>query len=127
MHGVLDRLLTRLGVGASMASRLRFSFVVLMALLLIPAVVSVTMMTQYALRYHALIQQVDRVAAIKPLVGDISDELWDVVAGRKAFEEGTQYAMVAQVNARLDALMRTTQGDNKLLNVARNTMDTLVD
>ncbi|MEA5066941.1 MAG: hypothetical protein VB065_12935, partial [Eubacteriales bacterium] len=123
----LDRLLTRLGVGGSIASRVRVSFVVLGALLLIPAVVSVIMMTQYALRYHALISQVERTAALKPLVATrIPEELWEAVAGNRAFAEGEQYRIVARVNAEMEALMRAAPGNQKELTVARRTMDTLV-
>ncbi len=128
MAAHVDRLLKKLGTGSSIRSRLRFSFIVLMALLILPALVSVVMMTQYAQRYHALIQQVERVAALKPLVqSTIPGELWEVVAGNKAFDEGAQYKAVAQVNRELESLMDWAQGSFKELNVARRTMDTLSD
>jgi two-component system sensor histidine kinase YesM len=128
MAGLMDRLFARLRAGSSIAFRIRFSFAVLMALLLVPAVVSSVMMTQYALRYHSLIQQVNRVAALKPTVRSyVTDELWDVVAGNKPFSEGRQYAIVAYVNGQIESFMRTSSESDKELIAARRAMDTITD
>ena len=129
MSSQLDSLFAKLRTGSSIASRLRFSFLVLVSLLIIPAIVSVTMMTNYALRYHALIGQVERVAALKQVVlTDIPDELWNIVAGNRTFDEGAQYAMIQHVNDELDDLLTTAGTDNiKELMVARRTMDKLLN
>lgn len=127
---MIERWGVRLNGGASsIAGRLRASFTVLMALLLIPGVVSVGMMGHYAQRYHSIIRQVERVASLKPIVASqIPDEVWSVVAGRKTFEQGQQYLLVNGVNRELDQLMESAQQINlKELIVARRTMDTLVD
>ncbi|MBP3409621.1 MAG: sensor histidine kinase [Clostridia bacterium] len=129
MRGLMDRLLSRLSAGESISGRLRTAFMILIVLLLIPAVVSVSMMLYYAQSYHGVIRQVERVSSLKPLVQtQIGDEMWYVVAGHKSFDGGDQYAMIEHVNAEIDALARSADPDNVTsLEVARRTMNTLVN
>jgi|GEM_PF-3380973 len=124
MRAMLDNVFRRLKVGNSLAERLRFSFMVILALMLIPALVSIWTMRTYADSYHQAISQVERVSSLKPLVtSDIPDEMWSIVAGRITFAEGRQYQMLEEVNQTIDDLMRT--GNSMELTVARRTMDTL--
>ena len=129
MHGAMDRLFARLGLGESISGRLRASFLILMCLLLIPALVSLGMMMHYSHTYHNVISQVERVSSLKPLVQiQIADEMWYVVAGHKSFDGGDQYTMINHVNSEIDAMTRTADPDNlKSLIVARRTMNTLVN
>lgn len=129
MRGWFDRMLARLSAGESISQRLRSSFMVLMVLLLVPAVVSVGMMLHYAQTYHGVIRQVERVSSLKPVVqGQIAEEMWYVVAGHKTFDGGAQYAMLNHVNEEIDALTRSAAPDNlQALIVARRTMNTLVN
>ena len=123
----MDRVLTRLSRGESISDRLRISFLILMGLLVIPALVSVSMMMHYAQTYHSVIRQVERVSSLKPLVQtQIADEMWYVVAGHKSFDGGEQYAMINHVNGEIDALSRSADpGNLTALVVARRTMGTL--
>ena len=124
----MERVFARLHAGESISDRLRLSFMVLMGLLLIPALVSLGMMMHYAQTYHGVIRQVERVSSLKPLVQtQIADEMWYVVAGHKTFDGGDQYEMIDHVNNEIDALVRSADPANlKALVVARRTMDTLV-
>ena len=128
MHKLMDRIFDRLHAGESISDRLRLSFMILMGLLLIPALVSLGMMMHYAQTYHGVIRQVERVSSLKPLVQtQIADEMWYVVAGHKTFDGGDQYEMIDHVNDEIDALVRSADPANlKALVVARRTMDTLV-
>ncbi|MCE5343684.1 MAG: sensor histidine kinase [Eubacteriales bacterium] len=126
MRTLFDRLFRRLGVGNSLAERLRFSFMVIMALMLIPALVSIWTMRTYADSYHNAILQVERVSSLKPLVNsDIPDEMWSIVAGRVSFADGRQYALMDEINVALEDLMTAAGGNSTELTVARRTMDTL--
>jgi len=129
MRGWFDRVLARLSAGESISQRLRASFMLLIALLIIPAVVSVSMMLHYAQTYHSVIQQVERVSSLKPVVQtQIAEEMWYVVAGHKTFDSGNQYAMISLVNSEIDALTQSAAPDNlQALIVARRTMNTLVN
>jgi two-component system, sensor histidine kinase YesM len=127
MVSILDRVFSRLRVRNSLADRMRFSFIVIMVLMLIPAISSILMMNNYANSYHQAIMQVDRVASLKPLVNsDIPDEMWRIVAGQTQFGEGRQYELLDTVNQTLEDLTRTATGGGSVeLTVARRTMDTL--
>ena len=129
MHKLMDRIFARLHAGESISDRLRLSFMILMGLLLIPALVSLGMMMHYAQTYHGVIRQVERVSSLKPLVQtQIADEMWYVVAGHKSFDGGAQYEMINHVNNEIDALASSADPANlKALVVARRTMDTLVN
>jgi len=129
MRGWTDRVLARLGTGKSISRRLKISFVVLMVLLLIPAVVSLGMMLRYAQTYHGVIRQVERISSLKPVVqSQIAEEMWCVVAGHISFEDGGQYDMINHVNDEIDALAQSAAPDNRqALTVARRTMNTLVN
>ena len=129
MHKLMDRIFARLHAGESISDRLRLSFMILMGLLLIPALVSLGMMMHYAQTYHGVIRQVERVSSLKPLVQtQIADEMWYVVAGHKTFDGGAQYTMIDRVNDEIDALTSSADPANlKTLVVARRTMDTLVN
>ena len=103
MKALFDRIFHRLNVGNSLAERLRFSFMVILALMLIPALVSIWTLRTYADSYHNAIVQVERVSSLKPLVNsDIPDEMWSIVAGRITFEEGDQYELLDEVNQALE-------------------------
>ncbi len=129
MRGGFDRVLARLSAGESISQRLKASFMVLMSLLLIPAVVSVGMMLHYAQTYHGVIRQVERVSSLKPFVQtQIAEEMWYVVAGHKSFDDGDQYDLINHVNTEIDALTGSAAPDNlQALIVARRTMNTLVN
>ena len=129
MRGLMERVFARLHAGESISDRLRLSFMILMGLLIIPALVSLGMMMHYAQSYYGVIHQVERVSSLKPLVQTkIADEMWYVVAGHKTFDGGEQYEMIDHVNSEIDALVRSADpGNLKTLVVARRTMDTLVN
>ena len=129
MHKLMDRIFARLHAGESISDRLRLSFMILMGLLIVPALVSLGMMMHYAQTYYGVIHQVERVSSLKPLVQtQIADEMWYVVAGHKTFDGGEQYEMIDHVNSEIDALVRSADpGNLKTLVVARRTMDTLVN
>ena len=124
MRAIFDRVFNRLKVGNSLAERLRFSFMVILALMLIPSLTSIWTMRSYGDRYHQAISQVERVSSLKPLVtSEIPDEMWSIVAGRTTFSQGRQYELLDTVNHTIEEL--THVGGSTELTVARRTLDTL--
>lgn len=61
---------------------------------------------------------------IKPA---IDTEMWNIVAGKKEFHEGTQYQIIEQVNLQIESMMANTQSEKSRikLEVIRRTMATL--
>jgi two-component system sensor histidine kinase YesM len=127
MGSLANWLIKRLRVDSSIGKRLKLSYIILMVLMIIPMVASVCVMANYAFRYHSVISQIEKVSSLKPLVVDsIPDELWSVVAGRKAFADGDQMQLIHLVNDQLDSLMASNVTSNPMeLTVARRTMSTL--
>ena len=124
MQRVFDRVFHRLHIGGSLAGRLQASYMVILALMLIPALVGVWTMRSYGDSYHQAISKVERISSLEPLVtSDIPDEMWNVVAGRVTFSQGRQYTLLDKVNHTMEELMTT--GYSTELLVARRTMDTL--
>ena len=124
MRRIFEWVFNRLAVGGSLAKRLRFSFMVILALMLIPSLVSIWTMRSYGDSYHQAISRVERISSLKPLVtSDIPDEMWSIVAGRISFAQGRQYALMDEVNHTMEELMTT--GNSTELIVARRTMNTL--
>ena len=58
---------------------------------------------------------------------DVSNEIWDIVAGNKKFTEGSQYEIIDGINESLDDIMRTTEvrKNRQMLEVAGRAVDTL--
>ncbi len=58
---------------------------------------------------------------------DVSNEIWDIVAGNKKFEEGRQYEIIDGINESLDDIMRTTdeRESRQMLEVAGRAVETL--
>ncbi len=127
MQKFMERALSRLNNNSSIIQRLKISFLILIGLLVIPALVSVSMMAVYSRSYHGVIQRVERVSALKPIVRqEIPREVWYIVAGHITFEEGSQYALMDSIQEEIDALARSAQQDSqKELLVARRSMHTL--
>ncbi len=106
--------------------RLRVSFRTIMIVMLLPALGSMAMMLGYSQQYHSLISRAERVNSLSPVVTDaLPNELFSVVAGRKRFEEGSQYALLAQVSGELDRLIAESPAGRMELTVARRAAGTL--
>jgi two-component system sensor histidine kinase YesM len=117
----------RLHAGESIANRLKASFRVIMGVLVVPAIISIAIMVNTAVRYNAILSRMGQAADLKPTISSrIPDEVWSVVSGRKAFEDGEFFRMIGRVNRSLDSMLESGSGQNRLeLLAARRAMDTL--
>lgn len=123
-----SRLLSRLRINKSIRRRLNASYMIIIISMLIPAIISMAFMTTQSVRYDKLIRSVSDANELNSIVkSDITDEIWEIVAGRKTFAAGRQYEILADVNGRLDQLMELAPdsvGRNQLV-LARRSLDTL--
>ncbi len=117
----------RFRIRNSIAARVRFSFIVIMSLLILPVLISGAIMADYAGQYHRVITQVRQVSEMKPMVTEtIPDEMFAVIAGQKKLEDGDIYNHIDLINSRLDELINNRSTGNQMeLLVARRTMNTL--
>lgn len=111
----------------SIGGQIKQSMRLLLAVLAVPAIISMVMMLAYSSRYHESISRMEKIASTKPLVGtEIAEQVWSVVAGRETTEECRAYLTIQQVNETLEALMLESTPESQLeLIMARRTMDTL--
>ena len=92
----------RFRIRSSIAARVRFSFIVIMSLLILPVLISGAIMADYAGQYHRVITQVRQVSEIKPMVTEtIPDEMFAVIAGQKKLDDGDIYNHIDLINSRL--------------------------
>lgn len=111
--------------GHSIAGDVGRSTSILTMALLIPALLSLTFVLVTAYFFGRMTQRMEQEAALEPLVEvTIPESVWSAVAGRVSFEECGALEGIQEVNARLDELIRETDGQMEL-EVARRTMETL--
>ncbi len=75
-----------------------------------------------------IITNVSRANRLNQIVkADISNEIWDIVAGKKAFSSGRQYEILDTITKTINEMMDTTQDENnrQVLIVATRTLRTL--
>ena len=113
---------------SSIKKTVQTSYVIIIFLMIIPPIISLASSWFQTIRYDRMITNVSRTNRLNQIVKtDISNELWDVVAGNKDFPEGNQYEIIAGISTSLDEIYANTQliENRRLLEVAGRAMDTL--
>jgi two-component system sensor histidine kinase YesM len=127
-YGDLLIRLRPLFISGSIRRTIKTSHIVIIILMLIPLFISLVVSLFNTVSYDRLISNVSRTNRLNQIVKtDITNELWDIVAGNKSFGEGKQYEIIGDVNARVGDIMTTTvtTENRQLLEVAGRAMDTL--
>ncbi len=111
----------------SIVSRIKGMSWRIVLLLIVPVLISLTMMLVFSGRYSQAMERMGDIAALKPMISDeIPDALWQVVSGRETMEESRAYAMIDRVNGTMERITQSTgKADRLELIIARRTMDTL--
>ena len=93
----------------SIVSRIKGMSWRVVLLLVVPVVISLTMMLVFAGRYSRSMERMGTIAALKPLISDeIPGAVWRVVSGRETMEESSTYALIGQVNGTMEQISRST-------------------
>ncbi|MDR1598322.1 MAG: sensor histidine kinase [Oscillospiraceae bacterium] len=122
----LDRLLDLAGAKGSLRKRIRTFFITLAAILLIPAVLSLSLLLVFSNRYHGIVAHIEGVSSLRPMVQDsLLASVLEIVVGRARFEDGAPTAALNGIEARLDQLIRNDAASRGDLEVARRVLDTL--
>ncbi|MBN2626423.1 MAG: sensor histidine kinase [Spirochaetales bacterium] len=112
----------------SLRQTLKFSYFIIICLMMIPPTISLASSWFQTVRYDRMITNVSRTNRLNQIIkSDISNEIWDIVAGNKNFDEGTQYEIIDDINGRLEEIFESTEvrENRRLLEVAGRAMDTL--
>jgi len=116
-------------ISASIIKTIKTSHVVIIALLLVPLIMSIAVTFINTLIYDRLISNVDKTNRLNQVVRtEVTNELWDIVAGNKSFSSGSQYIIIDGINSGLQDIMRTTSEtqNRQILEVAGRAMQTLL-
>jgi two-component system, sensor histidine kinase YesM len=112
----------------SIGKKLQASYVVIIALMIVPPVTTIVSSLFQSARYDRMISNVSKTNRLNQIVkSDLSNEIWDIIAGNKKFEAGSQYAIISSINAQLGDIMRTTEvtGNRQMLEVAGRAVGTM--
>lgn len=112
----------------SLRQTIQNSYVIIIILMILAPVVSLSFSWFQTVRYDRMITNVNRTNRVNQIVQmDISNELWDIVAGNKAFEDGIQYEIIDDIHKRLDEIKLNTgvTESRQLLEVTERAMNTL--
>lgn len=91
---------------ASIKAYLKNSFMMIITFMAIPVVILSVLLPVMAQRYGTMIGYINEANEVVEIAKrDIEMELWDIVAGNKEFRAGAQYAMVDEIEARLNELL----------------------
>jgi two-component system sensor histidine kinase YesM len=115
-------------ISASIIKTIKTSHIVIITLVLIPLLVSVTVTLLNTITYNRLITNVHKTNRLTQIVKtEVANELWDIVAGNKPFEQGRQYTIIADINRQIADIMSTTPAveNRQLLEVAGRALNTL--
>jgi len=112
----------------SIERKLKTSYMVIIAvMILIPVMTMASSLIQTAW-YDKIITNVSKTNSLNQRVRmDITNEIWDIVAGNKKFKDGVQYAMINSIRDSLNDIMSTTDvvRNRQLLTVAGRAVGTL--
>ena len=126
--GLSQRLKTFL-ISSGIIKTIKTSHIVIIALLLIPLIMSIVVTFINTFSYDRLITNVDKANRLNQVVStEIANELWDIVAGNKSFADGSQYQIIDGINSGLMDIMHTTReaGNRQMLEVVGRAMQTLI-
>lgn len=112
----------------SIRKTLKFTNIVIILASIVPFFIN-TLYYNIALnQYEGIIENVYSANSLSSrLKGEIYTTMWNVVTGKTAFRENTQYELIARIRTNLDQLKKNANSaDNEyLVQVARNTLETM--
>lgn len=112
---------------SSIRGILRRSYTAVICSLTIPLVITLLLLVVIVNTYNGAVDRIDCAAqAQNVLEQELPSEIWNIISGRKTFEQGEQYAMLDQLYGLMDDLTKTaSDGQQKYLNAAVRALDTL--
>ena len=128
LFGLPDHIFQKSFRTSSIRKIIQTSYVIIIILMVIPPIISLASSWFQTLRYDRIITNVSRTNRLNQIVKtDISNEIWDIVAGNKEFTEGNQYDIIEEINSNLDEIFQNTQliESRQMLEVAGRAMNTL--
>ncbi|MBR0600184.1 sensor histidine kinase [Sinanaerobacter chloroacetimidivorans] len=111
---------------SSIRSMLKQSYQTIIIAMAVPTVIMTVAMLVMTARYGELIDNIDRAAEIRDLVKtQFAEEIWNIVSGKKEFDEGSQYDMINRVDEGLRDLEENSENAARYVVAAQRANDTL--
>lgn len=109
-----------------LSRRLTVSFRTIMVMMLLPALLSVALMTGFSQVYYSFLRRAETISSLSSVVVDqLPADLFNIVAGRNRFPGGGQADMLGDVKRTLDELIGKRPANHLELTVARRTSETM--
>jgi two-component system sensor histidine kinase YesM len=132
-HGTTTRYIGRFinvfsRINISLRSKILFSFFTVILLLVAINTLMILEVLRINRVYDDMITNITTANNINGFIKPAIDtEMWNIVAGKKEFDEGYQYKILGQVNDQIETLMANTNSDKSRikLEVIRRTLATL--
>jgi len=113
-------------ISASIMDTIKTSHFVIILLLLVPLILIITVSLVNTISYNRLITNVEKANRLNQIVQtDITNELWNVVAGNKSFDEGRQYLIIDDIRSQIMDISAGETQNRHLLEVVNRALDTL--
>lgn len=109
-----------------LSRRLTISFRTIMIMMLVPALLSIAMLTSFSQLYYSFLTRAEKINSLSVLVVEtLPAEMFSIAAGRKRFPEGRQDALMAEIQQTLDSLISERPASELELTVALRTSETM--
>jgi two-component system sensor histidine kinase YesM len=115
-------------INISLRSKILISFFTVILLLVAINTMMILEVFRFYRQYDAMITNITTANSINGFIKPAIDtEMWNIVAGKKEFDDGDQYQIIGQVNNQIETLMANTDSDKSKikLEVIRRTLATL--
>lgn len=127
--GYLQKFITFFSsIRLSLRSKILFSFLTVIVLLSATNVLLMTEVMSFNRKYDVIITNITTANSINGYIKPAIDtEMWNIVAGKQEFKDGSQYQIIDRVNKQIESMMANTSSDKSRikLEVIRRTMNSL--
>jgi len=116
------------GIHLSIRTKILLSFLVVIFLMSLINAILIVQALKFNRQFDAIITNIITANSINGYINPaIDSEMWNVVAGKTEFEEGQQYEIIDDANAKIRWMTQNAASDKSRikLEVIRRTMDTL--
>ncbi len=94
----------------SIKKTIQFSYVLIITLMILPTIYSFSVSRTYTSQYDKIITNVSKANRLNQMVKiEISNEIWDIVAGKKLFSDGNQYEIIQNIRSGIEEMAVSTQ------------------
>ncbi|XSG77267.1 sensor histidine kinase [Herpetosiphon llansteffanensis] len=129
ISGLASRLtIPRLPMRLSIRDKILLALLIVVILMSVPYVFLIVPGLEYKTQYDGLIQNITTANSINGYIKpSIDAELWEIIAGKKPFAQGTQYAILSDVDHRIEQMINNSSSEKGRvkLSIIQHTLQTL--